>query len=244
MDAAILVGGQGTRLKGVVSDRPKPMAMVAGRPFLEWVTLYLRSVGVGRVVLCTGHMAEVIEDYFSALEAPGMSISYSREEVPLGTGGALRTSLPVIPAERFLVLNGDSLCPFSPAEMIDKHAKAGAHVTMWLVEVENSSRYGTVHLDDEGQVIAFEEKNPARASGLINAGIYLVEKALIESLPEGRFLSLESDVFPNLPPGSIAGVIGEGPFLDIGTPESYSAATEFITDHFDRIGEMHRKEIR
>jgi D-glycero-alpha-D-manno-heptose 1-phosphate guanylyltransferase len=244
IDAVILAGGKGTRLKSVVSDRPKPMAEVAGRPFLEWQLLYLRTLGITRAILCTGYKAESVEDHFNTGGEMGMEIMYSREDSPLGTGGAVKQALPLIKTDPFLVLNGDSLCPFDPAVLTKTHEGSGALMTMLVVKVAESNRFGTVCLDGENYIEAFLEKEPTGGPGLINAGVYLMERSLLEDRNEAGYLSLESDVFPRLPFRVMAGLQCEGPFLDIGTPESYSAAAEFIADHLDRTGEMNRKEIR
>jgi NDP-sugar pyrophosphorylase family protein len=243
IDAVILAGGKGTRLKSVVNDRPKPMAEVAGRPFLEWQLLYLRSLGIKRVILCTGYKGESVENHFDKKVEMGMEIMYSREDSPLGTAGAVRNALTLIGTDPFLVLNGDSFCPFDLKALL-KTLKGEIRIAMWLVKVPDSNRFGTVGLDSEGIVTQFLEKTPSRGPALINAGVYVMEKSILRDVKPGIFISLEADVFPELSVGKIAGVKGEGPFLDIGTPESYSAATKFITDHFDRTGGMNRKEFR
>jgi D-glycero-alpha-D-manno-heptose 1-phosphate guanylyltransferase len=133
IDAVILAGGKGTRLKSVVSDRPKPMAEVAGRPFLEWQLLYLRSLGIKRVILCTGYKGESVENHFDTRVEMGMEIMYSREDSPLGTGGAIRKALTLVRTDPFLVLNGDSFCPFDLKVLLGT-LKGKTQIAMWLVQ--------------------------------------------------------------------------------------------------------------
>jgi NDP-sugar pyrophosphorylase family protein len=229
MEAIILAGGKGTRLRSLVKDVPKPMAEVAGRPFLEWLLLTLKTQGLQRAVLCTGYRAEVIESYFKDGASLEMELRYSRECNPLGTGGAVRHALDMVQAERLLVLNGDSFCRIDLSRLRKTHLDCLALATLWVVHREDCSRYGQVFLSDDGTVIRFTEKSPTVEPGLINAGVYLLERKLVESIPDRREASLEKEVFPSLIGNGLVGVIGNGPFLDIGTPEDYMRASAFIT---------------
>lgn len=229
-EAMILVGGKGTRLQSVVSDRPKPMAEVGGRPFLAWLLSSLREQGVRRIVLCTGHLADVVEDYFGKGQSWGVNLEYSRDPFPLGTGGAVRHALSRIRGRRFLVLNGDSFCRFDLPLLVRTHREREARATLWLTEAEDCARYGSVVLGPEGQILAFTEKTQACGSGLVNAGVYLLERTVAEDIPTDRPVSLETAVFPDLIGDGLYGVSGEGTHLDIGTPESYATAEEFLTE--------------
>lgn len=227
-EAIILVGGKGTRLKNVVTDRPKPMAEVAGRPFLERLLLALHSEGIRRVILCTGHMGEMVEAYFGDGGRWDMEMEYSRDPIPLGTAGAARHALSRIQGDRCLVLNGDSFCRFDISRLLATHLKRQAGATLWLVQMDDCRRYGTVILNENDAVSAFVEKESSSRAGLINAGIYLVEREIMAGIPEGRSVSWETEVFPQMIGKGLYAVEGTGPFLDIGTPESYAMAAEFF----------------
>jgi D-glycero-alpha-D-manno-heptose 1-phosphate guanylyltransferase len=224
----VLAGGLGTRLRPVVNDRPKAMAPVAGRPFLEWLIEDLRRQGIRRLVLCTGYMSESIEGHFGSGRAWGVEIDYSRENTPLGTGGAVRLALAKLRSSRFLVLNGDSFCDFNVQMLDNVHREHTAAATLWLVTVEESERFGAITIDSNQAITAFREKESVRKPGLINAGVYLLERWIFESTAEGSAISLEKDVFPQFIGHGLYGVVGAGPFIDIGTPDSYAMADLFV----------------
>ena len=228
LDALILVGGKGARLQSVVSDRPKPLAEVAGRPFVEWLLLALRAQGVRRVIFCTGYMSEMVEAHFRDGRQWDMEVVYSRDPIPLGTAGAVRYALSQVRSDRFLVMNGDSYCRVDVSRLEEVHTTRGACATLWLVRVDNCRRYGSVVIGEDGAVQAFREKSPEKCTGLINAGIYLLEREAAETIPEGRAVSLETEFFPRLIGHGLYAVVGEGPFLDIGTPEAYNKAPQFF----------------
>ncbi|MEO8246778.1 MAG: nucleotidyltransferase family protein [Chloroflexota bacterium] len=222
MQTLILAGGLGTRLGSLASDTPKPMLEVAGRPFLELQLRYLASQGIRDVVLCTGHRAERVRDHFGDGATLGLSIAYAIEDRPLGTGGAVRNALPLIADERILICNGDSFVRFDVAELTRVHGQLGTLASMILVSVEDAGRFGIVELAADGRVVAFAEK-VARGAGLVNAGVYVVERRLVEELPSGTS-SLERDVFPTLTDGRLGGLPVAGPLIDIGTPAALDAA--------------------
>lgn len=227
-EAIILVGGRGTRLQSIVNDRPKPMAEVAGRPFLEWLLVALQVQGVRRVILCTGYRGEIVEKYFGDGKQWNLEIQYSQEPAPLGTAGAVRNALDLIEKKQFLVLNGDSYCRLDLKKLVNSHIKKKAAITMWLVNVDDSRRYGSVQIGTEGAVQAFQEKSSVQSSGLINAGIYLMEREIGEAIPVGQTYSLETDFFPRFVGRGLYAVVGEPPFIDIGTPESFAGAGKII----------------
>ncbi len=228
MDAIVLAGGRGARPQQIVSDRPKPMALAGGRPLLEWILLALRREGVRRVILSTCHMSEVIEAYFQGGEQWGLELVYARDPFPLGTGGAVRHASAQVNSRRLVVLNGDSYCLFDLARLERLHAAQGARATIWLVPVEDCSRYGTVEIDSQVMVCAFREKTGAMRPGLISAGIYLFERDTIDSIPVGEPSSLELELFPRLVRQGLYGVVGAADFLDIGTPESYAMVEKYF----------------
>lgn len=228
--AAILVGGQGTRLRGVTGSRlPKPMVDVAGRPFLEYLLRYLQRQGVRRICLMTGHQASVVEEYFGVGSALGLRIAYSRETSPLGTGGALRLALAKLGGDRFIVMNGDSYFGVELDQLVETHLGCAApHLvaTIALARAADGSRFGAVSVTPTGAITAFDEKSSIGRPGLVSAGIYVVERSLVESIPPGRPVSLERDVWPLHLGGGLVGLEMSGEFEDIGTPESLAALRE------------------
>ena len=219
MQTVILSGGLGTRLRAVVSDLPKPMAPIKGKPFLEYLLLYLREAGLNEIILAVGYMSHKIVDYFGDGAEWGVKISYSVEDSPLGTGGALKRGCGLVEEWPILVLNGDSFAKVDINQMVRFHKGQHAVATIALTKVEDTGRYGRIEIDPEGRIIAFMEKNEGR-EGLINAGVYVVEKAFIDRIPEGM-VSLERDVFPSLINKGLYGFTSEGFFIDIGIPQDY-----------------------
>jgi D-glycero-alpha-D-manno-heptose 1-phosphate guanylyltransferase len=227
MEAIVLAGGMGTRLKSVVSEIPKPMAPVGDKPFLAFLLEWLSDSGVATVVLSVGYKWEVIRDHFGVRNR-GMSLKYAVEDKPLGTGGAVALALRETTERSVLVVNGDTAFPVDLAELLRTHAESGAGATLALKEMTDFDRYGTIDLSDSGSVNAFREKSPC-AKGLINGGIYAMDRAFLEGrgLPE-RF-SLEQEVFEKeAGKGALRGVVFGAPFLDIGIPEDYAKAADFL----------------
>ena len=234
IDAVILCGGVGQRLRPVLADRPKPLAVVAGRPFLEWLVLALAADGIRRIVLATGYMGEAIEQAMGDGHRWQLELAYSREPEPLGTAGALRLAAARASGSPLLVLNGDSYCRFQLERMLVMHREHRAGATMWLQKEADVERYGTVELGEAGGVIRFAEKAGPGAA-LISCGVYLVERIVIDAIPAGRAVSLEREVFPGLAGSGIRGVVGAGPFVDIGTPQSLAKADNLLREEFTRL---------
>jgi NDP-sugar pyrophosphorylase family protein len=226
--ALILAGGLGTRLRGVLADRPKVLAPIAGRPFLSYLLDQLELAGVRRVVLCTGHRAEQIEEAFGNRHG-NLALAYSREEQPLGTAGALRQALPLAASDMLLALNGDSYVDCPLAEFIAWHRKRCLGGSLLLTWVPDAARFGTVDVDDTGQIQQFREKRGLAEPGWINGGVYLLARRLLEAIPAGRAVSLEHEMFPRWLAEGLGGYAREAPFLDIGTPESLAQAEAFLT---------------
>jgi len=226
-DVAILCGGLGTRLRSAVADRPKALAEVAGRPFLAWLLDLLDFYGFQRVVLCTGYQAEQIEAEFG-VGYKGLHLEYSQEPSLVGTGGALRYALPLFRSSNVLVVNGDSYCHADLASFWRGHLAEHAVTSMILTHVEDSSRFGSVQLNGSGLVAAFQEKVASAGPGWINAGIYLASRALLQVIPQNTVCSLEREVFPMWIKLGLRGVKSDGPFIDIGTPESYTSANHLF----------------
>ncbi|MEE8557300.1 MAG: nucleotidyltransferase family protein [Myxococcota bacterium] len=226
LDAWVLCGGEGLRLRSTIRDVPKVLAPVAGRPFLEIVLDGLRSQGVDRYVLCAGYRADAIRAALPRLRTRGQ-VSISVEARPLGTGGALRRALDQGKSDPLLALNGDSICRVDLREMLRTHRECGARATLALAPTIESQDYGAVQIDADGRVERFAEKQTL-GPGLASAGIYLIERALLEALPPEPF-SLETDLFPMLAAerGLYAHVC-DAPFVDIGTPERYAEAARTL----------------
>ena len=224
--AAILAGGLGTRLRSVVADRPKVLAPVAGRRFLAYLLDQLADAGFERAVICTGYLGEQVSEAFGE-HWRKLRLHYSQETEPLGTAGALRLALDAIDTDQVLVLNGDSFCDVDLTGMAEFHRMRQARATIALADVPDISRYGAVQLGVAGAVGGFTEKGSV-GPGLINAGVYLLERRLIESVPSGSFVSIERDCFPDWVGKGLFGFHGGNRFLDIGTPESFASAQVFF----------------
>ncbi|MEO7167984.1 MAG: nucleotidyltransferase family protein [Spartobacteria bacterium] len=231
--AFVLCGGLGTRLRPVLSDRPKSMALVAGVPFLQLLLERLRSQGVEEVVLGTGYMAEQIEEFFGNGDALGLRLHYSRERGPLGTGGALKLAEPLL-SDPVVVLNGDSYVEWNLAAMRELFAQKSAAIVMILQAVPEVDRYGSVTIDSEGRVLEFVEKGSRTGAGLINAGVYLLRNEIVAALPAGEAVSLEREVFPKLLDGQVYGLVSEGLFIDIGIPADLQRAQTLLAPQVRR----------
>ena len=229
IDAAILVGGLGTRLRGVVDDVPKPLAPVSGRPFLFYLLDLLAKRGARSVTLCSGYMADLVREK-TGTDWFGMAIHHSVETFPLGTAGALALAREFLKSPRVLVQNGDTwLAPDYSGFLA---AASHSDFCIAAAQVPDASRYGTLRTDGADRILAFEEKSPAALPGLINAGVYLVSQNVLASIPPGR-LSLENQVLPGLvAEGRVNVFRTPSPFLDIGIPSDYASAGGF----FEKLG--------
>lgn len=222
--AVLLVGGLGTRLRSVVSSAPKALASVGDSSFLELLVRQLRHQGIRRLVMCTGYLGEQIEERFGDGQRWDVSIEYSRELSPMGTAGALKLAQPYIEKDAdFLVMNGDSFVDADFRRLIEFHRRHSGLVSMAVVRVENAARYGTVQMESDGRVTGFAEKTGRAAGGMVNAGIYIFDRSILEFIPEGP-ASLERDVFPRVLAHGVYALEQKGMFIDIGTPEDYARA--------------------
>ena len=234
MEAILLCGGLGTRLRSVVSDRPKPMADIAGKPFLHYLVKMLSESGVKHLIFALGYMGEQIEAYFQSGEDYGLSISYSYEDSPLGTGGAIRNALSKVSAENVLVLNADTYFHTDYESLLREQIKNKAAMTIASRKIEDISRYGAILKDESGRILRWNEKMSsdqaeAPCPGEINGGIYVMQKSLIEKIPEGK-QSLENDCIPAwLEDGLyLQAIPSDGYFMDIGIPEDYAQFKEDV----------------
>lgn len=231
IDTIILAGGKGTRLKSYLGELPKPLAPVSGRPFLDILLCQLADCQyIRRVVLAVGYQAQkIIERY--AQESPfGLEIVFSREETLLGTGGAVRLALRWAETETIMVLNGDSYLELDWEDFLAAHCRRRALLTLALVAMEDTRRYGTVQLDEDQHIVAFREKRASDSPGLINAGVYLLEKRLLTPVRQGVPLSLEEDLLPGFIRERAYGYVASGRFIDIGVPEAYLQAPIFFKE--------------
>jgi D-glycero-alpha-D-manno-heptose 1-phosphate guanylyltransferase len=242
--ALILVGGQGTRLRPVYADGPKALAPIQGKPFLAYLLKMLADHGLSRVVLCLGHRARQIMQWLAdqtlgadqtlADQCFGLDLSCSYEDEPLGTAGALALAYSrYARGERVLAMNGDSILRLSLAAMWKLHVRRAAEATIALAQVPDTSRYGTVEVNDEGWVTSFSEKSAVQKPGFINGGVYLFEPSVMDRMVvdpvvkdrvKDRSVSLEREVLPAQLTRGLLGFKSDGYFIDIGVPHDLARA--------------------
>ena len=222
----ILAGGLGVRLRPVVCDKPKVLAEVRKRPFLTYLFDQLMAANGSRVVLCTGYMAEAIEQRFGDSYG-ALSLTYSKESRPLGTGGAVRQALSFIQSDPILVMNGDSYVNLDLGAYLKWFNAKERQASVLLKKVSDASRYGVVRWDESELISAFHEKNDGGAAW-INVGIYIVKKSALRTIPDQVPYSLEEEFFPKLIHNGLYGYPTAGEFIDIGTPASFARAEQFF----------------
>jgi len=224
MQALILAGGEGTRLRPLTYAVPKPVLPLAGRPHVAYVIDWLRAHGVDDVVISSGFLAEGMREALISLE-PGVRIRYAEEPDARGTAGAIRFAEELL-GDRFLVLNGDCLCDLDLSALLERHEAAGARATIALYPVDDPSAYGLVRRRDDGEITEFLEKpDPAQIdTDEISAGAYVLERSVLELIPPDREVSIEREVFPPLVGSGLYGLRLDGYWIDIGTPERYLRA--------------------
>ncbi len=226
LEAILLVGGQGTRLRPLTIGVPKPLLPTAGVPFLAHQLAKAAQSGITRIVMATAYRAEMFAEVFGDGASFGLEIEYVHEAEPLGTGGGIRNaaaSLRSGPDDPVVVLNGDILSGHDIGAQLDLHRKADAAVTLHLVEVPDPARFGCVPTDLDGRVTAFLEKTPHPVTSQINAGCYVFTRRFIDAMPAGQVLSVERETFPGLIESgeTIMGYLESAYWLDVGTPEAY-----------------------
>jgi len=229
VQAIVLVGGEGTRLRPLTSDTPKPAVTLVDRPFLAYAIEWLAVHGVTEVVLACGFLPDVLREALAGEEErAGVTITYFAEPQPLGTAGAIRfaaDSLGDRLEERFLALNGDVLADLDLSALVRAHEERGARATIGLHPVADSAAYGLVSRDERGAVTEFLEKTGEPVPGEINAGAYVLERSVLDLVPAGQAVSIEREVFPRLVGEGLQGLLLEGYWMDIGTPERYLQAS-------------------
>ena len=226
MQALVLAGGEGTRLRPLTLTTPKPVMPLAGQPFLSFMLDWARRHGADEVILSCGFMSDAVRHVLGDIY-DGMRLRYVVEDAPLGTAGPVRLAHDEgLLEERLLVLNGDVLTDMDLTAELEQHERTGARATLALHPVEDTSSYGVVPTDEEGRVEAFIEKGSGDApTNRINAGAYVIERDVMDAIPAGRAVSFEREVFPALVGNGLYGYDAVGYWIDIGTPERYLEST-------------------
>jgi len=229
VEAIVLAGGLGTRLRTVTGDLPKPLAPVRGRPFLDYALNHLRRYGVSRVVLATSYRHEMFAARYGQ-SFLGMKIDYSIEETPLGTGGAIRQAMRQTTSKSVFALNGDTLFELDLVALAQLHAQTNSDLTLGLKAMQNISRYGTVNFSGD-KVVGFEEKKRGQ-NGTINGGVYLVRADLFKAFDLPATFSFEEDFLkPRVAELNVRCLLSQAYFIDIGVPEDYERAQKDLKWH-------------
>lgn len=229
-DIVILAGGLGTRLRDVVSDVPKSMALVNGKPFLEYQLNFIKKAGFRKVILSTGYKGEIIKKHFGGLYN-GLELLYSHEENPLGTGGAVKQAFELVETPHALIMNGDTMFRINLDYFFQSAVETLSEVSIALRLSEDASRFGLVELDQKNRIVAFREKSTESASGLINGGIYIISAKSFRRCNFPDVFSLERDYFAHyLKNVVITGQVFDDFFLDIGIPEDFNKAQNLFND--------------
>ena len=222
MQAVLLAGGLGTRLRSVVADRPKPMALIGDKPFMEYVVRELKNHGITEIVFAVGYKGSMVEEYFGDGERLGIKVSYAYEETLLGTAGAIKNAGRLVTDVRFFVLNADTFYQIQYDRLVKMSQEKNLDMALVLREVPDVSRYGRAVLEGD-RLTAFDEKTEGASPGTINGGGYYMKRALLDEIPEGK-VSLEHDMIPKWLSGgekALGGIVNDGYFIDIGIPEDY-----------------------
>lgn len=233
MEAIILAGGFGTRLRSIITDVPKPMAPVSDVPFLEWLLQYLEKAGFSKIILSVGHQHEKISSYFGGSYG-SLKIRYSLEETPLGTGGAICRALGLVVSEEVFVLNGDTFFALNYQEMLSFHRSRSSDITLALRPTIDVSRYGNVIVEND-TITFFEEKGDIAGPGLINAGVYLFNRRALTSRPFPEVFSFERDFLAMQNEIKLGGYVSDVFFTDIGVPDDYHRAKIELPKQFDLL---------
>lgn len=230
-DAIVLCGGAGTRLKSVTGDAPKSLASIGDRPFLELLLHQLRRHGFQRVILAVGYQRDLIRAHFGD-RAYGLSLQYSIEATPLGTGGALRNAVALISSDSVLIMNGDSYTDADLSSFAKDFYDARADMSVLAVPADGRIDCGLVSVDSDSRVLGFKEKQASTGNFYVNAGIYMATKQILRESPPGVRMSLEEELFPGwLANGKrIRAFLHAGNCVDIGTPERYQVAQDILAD--------------
>lgn len=238
-DVVILAGGLGKRLHSVTNGAQKVLAKIGDRPFLEILIDYIASQGGRRFILCVGHGSDKVESYFSAKGGSAYGgknkyrsreIIFSRESTPLGTGGAIKQGSEYVQTNQFLAMNGDCFCEIDYKALIAAHRKHKANAMIAITKLSDVREYGSITINEKGQIIAFKEKSTLLKEGFINTGTYCFNHDVFNLAPTPQKFSIEYDFFPHLVGQGFYAFEVENKFIDIGTPERYSWAREHLRE--------------
>lgn len=234
MQAILLAGGLGTRLRSVVSDRPKPMALIGDKPFMEYVVHELSRHGITDIIVAVGYKGTMVEEYFgdgSRMTSPDgqrLTVRYAYEKELLGTAGAIKNAGRLVTEDSFFVLNADTFYQIDYGRLVRLQRQQGLDMALVLRQVPDVSRYGEAVLED-GYLTAFNEKTTEARPGTINGGVYRMSRELLDEIPEGK-VSLENEMIPSwMAKGRcLGGFVNDGYFIDIGVPEDYFRFAEDV----------------
>ncbi|MBT5016368.1 NTP transferase domain-containing protein [Candidatus Peregrinibacteria bacterium] len=224
MQILILCGGLGTRLRPLTNDIPKPMVPIDGKPFLEYLIEYYKGQGANDFILAVGYLREQIIDYFGDGSAWGVTIKYTIEENPLGTGGAIKLAEDLV-ADNFVVVNGDTFLELDLKGLMDFHKEKQALCTMSLKLIKRNQNSGFVEMNEDSEITTFASIETQEEAGLINAGVCVMSKGILDLMPEGEF-SLEYEIFEKLKKDFYGWEVQDGYFIDIGTFDTYNQFVE------------------
>jgi NDP-sugar pyrophosphorylase family protein len=230
-DAIILCGGAGTRLRSVTGEAPKSLATIGERPFLDILINQLRRHGFDHVILAVGYQRDLIRSYFENRKHD-VSLEYSIESTPLGTGGAIRNAANFVSSDAVLILNGDSYTDADLSSLVAQHRKFQADLSVVVVPTDGRVDCGLVSVDPDGRVWSFKERQSATGMQYVNAGIYVANKKILYEMPPNQRISLEEELFPRLlaEGKNIRAFDHPGRCVDIGTPERYVRAQETLAN--------------
>jgi len=230
INVAVLAGGLGSRLQGVLPGTPKILAPIAGKPFLEYLIEWLIRQGVRRTLLCLGYRSADVLAFLKTRSFAPLEVSTVIEAEPLGTGGAVANALSRLTSDPVLVINGDTMVDADLTAFLAAHDASGAVASILCARVEDAGRYGRLEIDSRQRLVRFAEKDPlASEPAWINAGFYLFGRAALQQIAGLTRGSLERDILERMPPGTIHAFPARGHFLDIGTPETLTLAPEILT---------------
>lgn len=232
VDAVILCGGRGTRLRKITKGIPKPMAEIGGRPFLSILIDYLSGFGIKRFILATSYRSNVIKNYFREHKKRGIRILISHEKKFLGTGGAVRNAKRLIHSDPFIVLNGDSIFKFDPQDLLNFHRVKGSLISMVITRLYKAKDAGTVKISRGSRITGYLEKKDFPGLGYKNCGMYIFSKKTFDLMPLRNVFSLENDFFPKMDKNGFYGYVMNGAFIDIGTPGRYKKAGRVLAKVF------------
>lgn len=228
MQAVIMTGGLGTRLWPLTEKIPKGLVEINGRPFLEYLILYLRKCGIDDVLFCTGYLGEQIKDYFGDGSSLGITINYSQEDHPLGTGGALRYAIPKI-QDKFFLINGDTFLPIDYAHIPGRFRQSSTLMMVAVFRAESGDLRANLRVEKGEKITGLTDGLKGEGVPHIDAGVRLVKKEVASYFPPDEVFSLEDDLYPRLiKAGKINAWLAEERYYDIGTPERIKAFEEYL----------------